>query len=118
MQRREEDRNIDRRIKCIKGKFRKPGTTLVTKQQTDGSILEIIDKPPLKKVIIEENLKNYHQAEGALPLFDDPSLYRYIGAFVEGKKVEDILEGTYVFPDNTKQAVKILLRHLQRPKNV
>ena len=57
IQRREEDRILARSIKYIKGKFRKPGTTFVTQQQTDGNILEIPDKIPLEKVIIEENLK-------------------------------------------------------------
>ena len=45
-------------IKYIEVKFRKPGTTVVTQQQTDGSTLEIIDKTPLEKVTISENLKS------------------------------------------------------------
>ena len=47
MQRREEDRTLARRIKYIEGKFRKPGTTLVTQQQTDGRTLETTVKIPL-----------------------------------------------------------------------
>ena len=74
MQRREEYHTLPRRIKYIGGKFRKPGTTLVTQQKPDGRTLEISDKIPLEKIIIEENLKKYHQTEGAFPLLDDPRL--------------------------------------------
>ena len=63
--------------------------------------MEIIDKIPLEKAIIEENLKNYHQNKGGHPLLDGHRLYRDIGAFGEGIQVEAILDGTYVFPDNT-----------------
>ena len=65
MQRREEDLNLARQIKYIEVKFRKLGTTFVTKQQTYSSTLKITDKIPLEKVIISENLKTYHQTEGA-----------------------------------------------------
>ena len=95
-----------------------PGTTLVTQQQTNGSTLEIIDKIPLEKVIIEENLKKYHQTKGAGPLLNDPLLYIYIGAFGEGLQVEAIMYSTYVLPDNTDQAAKTFLRHLHRPITV
>ena len=70
----EEDRTLAIQIKYIKGKLSKPGTTLVTQQQTDGRALEITDKIPLEKIIIEENLEKYHQTEGAFPLLDDPRL--------------------------------------------
>ena len=35
---------LDIQIKYIEGKLRKPGTTLVTQQQTDSSTLEITEK--------------------------------------------------------------------------
>ena len=54
-------------------------------------------------------MKKYHQHEGACPLIDDPILYRYIGAFGEVPQVESIIYGTYVFPDNTSQAVKTFI---------
>ena len=87
MQRIEEYRTLSRRIKYIEGKFSKPGTTLVTQQQTHSSTLEITDKIPLEKVIIEENLEKYHHNEGAFPLLDDPWLYIDIGYFVEVPQV-------------------------------
>ena len=43
IQRREEDHTISRRKKYIEGILRKPGTTLVTQQQTDSSTLEITE---------------------------------------------------------------------------
>ena len=52
MQRLEEDRTLDRRIKYIEGKLRKSDTTFVTQQQNYGSTLEIIYKTPLKKFIM------------------------------------------------------------------
>ena len=55
IQRREEDLTLARRIKHIEDTFSKPGTTLVTQQQTNGSTLEITYKIPLEKVIISEN---------------------------------------------------------------
>ena len=58
---REEDCTLAKRIKYIKGKFSKSGTNFVTQQQTDSSTLKITDKTPLEEVIIEENVKNYHQ---------------------------------------------------------
>ena len=61
----EEYLTLARRIKNIEGKFRKPGTTVVIQLQTNGRTLEITYKIPLEKVIIEENLKNYHQTKGA-----------------------------------------------------
>ena len=47
VQRREEDRTLVRRIKYIEGKFRKPGTTLFTQQQTNCRTMEITDEIPL-----------------------------------------------------------------------
>ena len=41
---REYYHTLSRRIKYIKGNFRKPGTTLVTKQQTNDSKLSITEK--------------------------------------------------------------------------
>ena len=58
--------------------------------------LELTDKIPLEKVIIEENLKRYHQTEGACPLLHDTRFYRDIGAFEKSPHVEDILDGAYV----------------------
>ena len=63
-------------------------------------------------------MKKYHQTKGACPLIDDHCLYIYIGAFGEGPQVESILDGKYVFPDNTNQSVKIFMRHLKRPNTV
>ena len=60
MQRIEEDSTLTRRIKYIEGEFKKPGTTLVTQQQTNGRTLEITDKIPLEKVVVTKNLKKYH----------------------------------------------------------
>ena len=118
MQRREEEYTITRRIKYIEDKLRKPGNTLVTQQQTNGITLTITDKTPLEKVIIVENMKEYHHNEGAFSLLDDPRLYLDIRAFDEGSQVEAILNGTYVYPDNTNPPVKTFLRHLQRPTTV
>ena len=53
--RRKEDRTLPRLIKYIKGKFRKPVTNLVTQKETNNKALDITDKIPLEKVIIEEN---------------------------------------------------------------
>ena len=72
MQRREEDRNLARRIKYTEGKFRKPGNTLVNQQQNNISTLEITDKILLEKVILAENLKKYHHTKGDCPLLDNP----------------------------------------------
>ena len=58
MQKIEEHRTLARRIKYTKVKSKKPGTTFVTKQQTDGSRLEITDKISLENVIVAENLKS------------------------------------------------------------
>ena len=58
MQRRDEYRTLSRRVKYTKDKFRKPGTTVVTKQRTDGIQLEITDKIPLEEFIIAEKLKS------------------------------------------------------------
>ena len=87
-------------------------------QETDGSTLEITDKIPLERVIIEENLKKYHQTKGACPWLGDPRLYIYIGAFGEVPRIESIPDGTYVCPYNTNQSVKKFLRHLQCPITV
>ena len=104
--------------KYTEGKSRKPGTTLVTQQQTDGRTTEITDKIQLEKVIVEEKLKKYHQTKGACPLLDESWIFRNIGAFGEGPQVEAILDGTYVCPDNYYQAMKTFLKHLQRPNTV
>ena len=58
MQKIEENRNLARQVKYTKGKFRNPDNTLVTQQQTNCSTLEITDKIPLEKVIIEETWKS------------------------------------------------------------
>ena len=50
IQRREEDHTRARRIKYIEGKFRKPGTTFVTQQQTNGSTLKNIEKNHWRKL--------------------------------------------------------------------
>ena len=80
--------------------------------------MEITEKIPLEKAIVEENPKKYHQTKGACLLLDDPRLYRDIGDFGEGKQVEAIMDGTYVCPDNTDQAVKAFLGNLQCQNNV
>ena len=81
MQIREEEHTLSRWIKYIEGRFSKSGTTLVHQQQTKGRILEITNKMQLEKVIIKENLKKYHQTEGACPLLNDTRLYIDIGTF-------------------------------------
>ena len=58
MQSIEEDLTLSRRINYIKGKFSKPGTTLFTQQQTDGSKLKTTEKILVEKILIEENLKS------------------------------------------------------------
>ena len=58
MQRQEEDYTMVRGIKHIEGKSIKSGTNFVTQKQTNGSTLEITDKTPLEKVIMEENVKS------------------------------------------------------------
>ena len=63
-------------------------------------------------------MKKYHQNEGSCPLLDDPWLYLAIGALGEGPQVEDSLDGTYGYPDNTNISIKTFLRHLQRTKIV
>ena len=42
----------------MKLKFRKPVTTIVAQQQTDGSKMEITDKIKLENVIIEKTLRS------------------------------------------------------------
>ena len=98
MQKREEDHTLDRRIKYIEGKFRKPGTNFFTQQKNDGSTLEITDKIILEKVIITENLNKYHHNKGAFPFIDDSQLYLDLGAFGEGPQVKAVLDDTYFFP--------------------
>ena len=58
MQRQEEDYTMVRGIKYIEGKSIKSCTNFVTQKQTYGSTLEITDKTPLEKVIMEENVKS------------------------------------------------------------
>ena len=70
----EEYSTMDRWIKYIDGKFRKSVTTFVTQQKTESSTLEITIKTPLEKVIIAENVKNYHQTKLSCPLLDNPPL--------------------------------------------
>ena len=118
MQRQEEYRNLSIQIKYIEGKFRKSGTTFVTKKQTDGRILDITDKTPLEKLIISANVKKYHQTSVAFLLLDDPQLYSDISAFDEVPQVEAIIDGTYVCPDDTYPSVKTFLRQLKRPPTV
>ena len=72
IQRREEDLTLDIGIKYIEVKFCKSDTTFATQQTTDGITLEITDKTPLEEVIIEDNVKKYHQTKGAFPLIDYP----------------------------------------------
>ena len=102
----EEDCNLDRQIKYTKGRFRKSGTIFVTLQQTDGITLEIVDKTPLEKFIIEESVKTYHRTKVACPLLYEPQLYLDIWAIDEGPQVEAIIDGTYVCPDDPYPAVK------------
>ena len=106
MQWQEEDRTLSIRVKYIEVKFRKSGTTFFTQEEPDGITLEITYKPPLEKVIISENVKKYHQIEGSCMLLDDHQLYLVIGDFDEVPQVEAILDGTYVWPDDTYPEVK------------
>ena len=106
MQRIEECWTLDIEIKYIEGKFGKPGTNLVTQQKIEDSTQEITDKIPLQKVIIVENLKKYHYTKGVCQWLDEPWLYLDIRYFGEGPRIESIIDGTYVCPDNTDPAVK------------
>ena len=96
---------MDRRIKYIERKFRRPGTNFVTQQYTNGITLKTTDKTPLEKFIIAENLKKYHQTKGTFPLLDDPRLYSDIGSLSEGPEVEALIYGLYVCPNDTEQEV-------------
>ena len=87
-------------------KFKVNEVNQVTKQQNGSSTLKITENIPPERVIIAENLKKYHQTEGACPLLNDPRLYLDIGAFGEGQQVEYILDNTYVCPENTNSSVK------------
>ena len=71
----EEDHTFSRKIKYTKGNFIKSGTNFSTQHQTNINTLEITDKAPLEKVILSENLKEYHQTKRACPLLYNPRLY-------------------------------------------
>ena len=82
------------------------GTNFVTPQQTNFSTLKSTYKTSPEKVIIAENVKKYHQIEGAFPLLDDTMLYLDIGDFGEGPQVEAIIYGMYVYPDDKDPEVR------------
>ena len=83
------------RIKYVEKKLKKTLTTFVTKQITDGTIMEFTDKVMLEEEIIVENLKKYHQTEDSCPLFDQ-LLHRKIGPLGNGTARDRILNGTYM----------------------
>jgi hypothetical protein len=76
----------------------------------------VTEKSSLKKAIIEENERKFHQMEGYCPLMDG-SLFDNIGLYATGPAVPAILSGTYLTPHGPGKATKAFLKACQQPSD-
>lgn len=94
-------------------KSRKQSTTKIHVKTLEGFI-EITQMQTMEDYIIRENERKFHQTEGWSPLLEG-DLFRDLGKYGEGPKVESVLDGSYEPPPGTSEATKLWLKSLASP---
>jgi len=101
------------RMKYTLKKNQQCGTTMIQVEE-NGRAVDITDQHEMERLIIQENESKYHQTESRCPLLQG-QLLRDIGLLGDGPEVENILNGTYEYPDDTSEAVRLWLDNLHTP---
>jgi len=108
------DRALFWRIKYLEKKMTNLATTKVTITKTNGIEKEVTNKEEMERCIIASNEGKFHQTEGTGQL-QKGQLLKDIGSMGDGRKVEQILSGTYKCPPGTSQATHNFLEVLKWP---
>ena len=105
-----------RRIKRLKSNKGSSATAFVNVTQPDGSVKSVSKKEDLEKVIIDSNIKKYHQCENT-PFFQEP-LLSHFGRFGEGPCTTQVADGTYHIPEHLDEVTKDFLQICQQSDQV
>lgn len=95
-------RNIRRMEKKISG-----GCTSKVITNVNGIQKEYTDRNAIDKVCATENQRKYHLPESSTSQFLKDSFIRDLGHHGEGSKIQNVLDGTYLPPENTNVATQI-----------
>lgn len=110
---REEQRDVARSARYMLNKISSGATTKVQITDATGTKSEYTDKADVERLIIQENERKYHQTEGGTELLNQEFLDK-LGQYGEGPEVDNVLNGTFEYPDNTSPATKEFLQHCKR----
>jgi hypothetical protein len=111
---REESRDMHRRIKWMRKKYRSQSTSGVLLPNHRGEKILVTDKDTLETAIIKENEMKFHQTEGWCPLTRG-RLLQDIGLCGTGCHAQDILAGSYTPPSGTSKYTKSFLSACKKP---
>ena len=105
----EEQREMNMRLKRAVKKKSSLANTFVTVPNDNGGRKEVTEKVDMEREIINENRRKFHQTELSCP-FLVPPLVQHFGAYGNGPKVNEVLEGTYVIPEGIDSYTRDFLK--------
>ena len=96
-------------------KEKKTSTTKIQIRTSKG-VQEITQMLSMEAYILQENEAKFHQTEGWSPLLEG-TLLEDLGLMGDGPRVPDVLNGTYVPPQEVSDATKLWLKNMAIPNN-
>ncbi len=105
-----------REIRYLQGKGSLGSTTLVTEENSNGSITEHMSKASIERAILQTNLSNFRQSHHR-PFYKHPLVrdFQFKGTTTAASAV---LAGSYKPPQDIPVAEQALLQALQMPERL
>ena len=97
-------RNIRRMEKKVRG-----GCTSKVITKVNGVEHEHTDRTTIDKVCAAENQRKYHLPETGTSQFLEDEFIQDLGHHGEGPEIDNVLNGTYILPENSTQATTYFL---------
>ena len=101
----EEHKRVSRNISRMEDKTKGGGTTKITLTDSDGNITELTDKVLIDEAMVLGNERLGYQTEGGSRLLS-PAYIKILGHHGKGPDTDPVLNGKFIFPDNTTDATR------------
>ena len=75
--------------------------------------MEYMDKESLEKIIAISNERPWHVKEGVNQLHT-PLYVEKLGMYGEGKDIKRVLDGSFIFPPDTSNDIKVFIQYCTR----
>ena len=111
----ESQRRMYRNIRHMEGKVKGGSTSKITVTSEAGHTVEYTSKKEIEKILIQENEKTDHQTEGGSQLLL-PEFIKDVGHYGEGPRINDIMSGEYIPPNQATTSTKDFLATCTREK--